>query len=81
MIAGMSPEQAAFRARSELQLTSAAFDELRRRYLAEIMDAQTPEDGWRAILAMRSLNSVAQSLHSLIVTDDVNKHYEENPNG
>jgi hypothetical protein len=35
----MSTEQAAFRATAELQLTAKAFNELRARYLTEIMQA------------------------------------------
>lgn len=77
----MSNEQAAFRAKAELELTSKAFDELRKRYLDEIMNAQTAEDGWRAILALRALNSVATSLHQFVVTGEIDKHVEENPNG
>lgn len=81
MSEGMSVEQAAFRAKTELQLTARAFDALRARYLDEMLTAQTPEDGWRAILALRALNSVATSLHQYVVTADTDKHFEENPNG
>lgn len=77
----LSPEQAALRARAELAMTAKAFDALRKRYLDEMMDAKSPEDGWNAILAMRALNSVAMSLHQYVVTLDTDKHYEENPNG
>lgn len=77
----MSPEQAAFRAKAELQLTATAFNELRARYLTEIMQAQSAEDAWRAVLAMRALNSVTQSLQSLIDTGELEKHYKENPDG
>ena len=77
----LSPAQAALRARGELEMTSKAFDALRKRYLDEMLAAKSPEEGWTAILAMRALNSVAMSLHQYVVTVDTDKHYEENPNG
>jgi hypothetical protein len=77
----MSPEQSALRAKGELELTAKAFDALRKRYIDEMLEAQTPEDGWRAILALRACNSVATSLHQYVVTAETDKHFEENPNG
>lgn len=77
----LSNAQAAMKAKAEMELTAKAFDALRKRYLDEIMNAQTPEDGWRAILALRALNSVATSLHQFVVTGETDKHFEENPNG
>jgi hypothetical protein len=77
----MSTEQAAFRATAELQLTAKAFNELRARYLTEIMQAPSADEAWRAVLALRALNSVTTSLQSLVDTGTLEKHYEENPNG
>lgn len=77
----LSPERAAFLAKTELQMTAKAFDELRRRYLDEIMSAQTPEAAWQAVLALRAANSVAASLNQFVTTGELETHFEENPNG
>ena len=77
----MSAEQAAFRAKGELQLTAKAFDELRKRLLMEIMDAKSADAAWQGVLAMRALNSVTTSLQSLVDTGTLADHYKENPNG
>lgn len=81
MIDNLTIEQAAFRGKAELQLTSAAFSALRQRYLDEILGAQSPEEAWGAVLAMRAVNSVATSLHHFVETGEIEKHYEDEIDG
>ena len=74
----MNPQQEALRAGAELELTKAAFNEIRTRLLAEIMDAKSAEEAWQAVLSMRACNSVTSSLQSYLDTEKLDAHHEEN---
>lgn len=73
----MNPQQEALKATAELELTAKAFNELRMRYLDEIMGAKNAEEAWVAVLALRSLNSVTKSLQSILDTQKLEEHYED----
>lgn len=73
----MNPQQEALRAGAELELTKAAFNEIRARLLSEIMEATSPEEAWQAILMMRATNSVTTSLQAYLDTGKLADHYEE----
>lgn len=68
----------AAQARTELQLTGAAFDVLRARLVDEALAATQPDAAYDAVLAVRALDSVRVSLQSVVDTHEIEAKMEEN---
>lgn len=64
----MNARRGAVMAKQELELTEKAFTELRKRYVDEMLAAQSPEQAYEGALAVRVLDSVRSSLESLLDT-------------
>jgi hypothetical protein len=77
----MSIRATALKAGAELQLTKDAFESQGSDYMAQILDADSPEVAWDGILKMRALAQVIADLNGHIDTDKIQTKIEDEKNG
>ena len=65
------------KAQLELEMTAEAFTALRVRHIKDILGAQSPEEAYDGVLAVRALDSVAASLQSLSDTALIEEEAEQ----
>ncbi len=76
----MSAQNRARKAKVELELTAEAFTELRIRHIKAILASTSPDEAYDGVLAVRALDSVAESLRSLSDTaliEEMEEQYAE----
>lgn len=69
----MTPGERAYWAEETIKVTADAFDDVERRMLKTILDAQSSDAAWNAILAYRGLEAARKQLNSYVDTGKIER--------
>lgn len=69
----MNKGEQAYWAEEALKVTADAFEDVERRMLKTILDAQSADAAWNAILAYRGLTEARKQLNSYVDTGKIER--------